>query len=658
MSNGKDPASPGRYENGSGGPKADGGNAEALLKAAEQALAKGQLAEAEDLASQALSAAPENAQAHHLKGVALLARREVQDAVAFLARARDRAPQEPLVQMRLGVAQAMAGNFADSLAALQEATRLAPELAEAQLNLGMTLLKLERWPEAAEAFQRTLALQPDAVQALHGLGMALIAQERFEEAVEVLGKTVSLAPQLAAAQSNLANALLGLDRTEEGLAALRRAAELKPRNRRIRLNLAVAYMNADHPAEAMAAYEHLLALAPDWAEAVAGHAGALEKQNRPAEARAQVVRALELEPGNTAAGLTLLRLHLRAGEHGEAVELAEDLLTRDLAREQREHVQFQLGRAFEGLERFDKAFEAYAASQALAARSPKMQRADRARYPQLIADTRTWFTADAVRDWPRALDDGRAAPVFFLGFPRSGTTLLERMLRAHPALTTGDEPAWLRQTLRHLPVAYPEGCGPLSEGDLRRLREIYFGYAESDLGETLAGRRLVDKHPLNTPYLGVIRRIFPESKVLFALRDPRDVVLSCFTQPFRGQNAMVHFLELDTAARLYAQTLDLWFQLRETLGLDTFAYRYEDLTRDPEGTAREILDFLGLDWDPEVLRHHEQTEGAFIRTASRAAVTEAIHGKAVARWRNYRSQLAPVLPILQPYVQALGYDDA
>jgi Flp pilus assembly protein TadD len=637
-------------------PQAKGTSPQELLARLEKALANGQMVEAEHLASEALALSPDNAQAYHFKGVSLLARGHAGEATQLLAKSCQLDPRQPLVQMRLGIAHAMDGDAQGSLAALREAVRLAPEMMEAHTNLGITLLKLENWPEAANVFERVVTAEGDNLRALDGLGTALVALDRFSEACQVLRQAVLLAPGQASAHANLSMALSGIGNQNESLKAMRLAADLAPKDRQIQLNLAHAYMSALRPVEAMAACENLLELAPDWPEAMARYANALEKHNRPADARLYVQRALTLEPENSAAGLTLLRLHLRAKDYRQAVDLGEKLLTRNAEDKQRRYIHFEMGRGLEKLGRYDQAFEAYAASQKVAATLPEMRNADRSVYPAMIERSRAWFHSERVDKWPRRVDDGVTAPVFFVGVPRSGTTLVERMLKAHPSCITGDEYPWLNRTMEQLPGAYPSGCENFSDAEVRALRRFYFDRAGSDINDDLEDRRLIDKFPMNITYLGFVRRIFPEAKILVALRDPRDVTFSCFTQPFEGKDGTIHFQELESSALFCAKIMDLWFHFQDTLGLSVMSYRYEDLTREPEAVSKEIMAFLEINWDPAVLKHHEKTEGAFIRTASRESVTDEIHTQAVSRWRNFEKYMAPVLPILVPYIDALGYE--
>ncbi len=203
-------------------------------------------------------------------------------------------------------------------------------------------------------------------------------------------------------------------------------------------------------------------------------------------------------------------------------------------------------------------------------------------------------------------------------------------------------------------ASYPEGLSDLSGAGVAALRGAYWQAADAAVGVT-AGRRLVDKLPLALVHLGLVRRLFPKAKVLVALRDPRDVILSCFMQAFEANEAMVHFNDLGTAARLYAEIMGLWIDVREASGLDALAFRYERLVADPATTVRAICAHVGLTYSDSLLEYHRRRRA--VATPSYRDVGEPVYSRALGRWRSYRAHLADVAPILAPIVAALGYSE-
>jgi hypothetical protein len=278
-----------------------------------------------------------------------------------------------------------------------------------------------------------------------------------------------------------------------------------------------------------------------------------------------------------------------------------------------------------------------------------------------VQRNRAAWSAQILASWPAEPPaDGLASPIFVVGFPRSGTTLTQQILAAHPALETAEELPLLSALQRRVPefsasgAPYPEGLADLTGEGIGALRGAYWRAAEEavDLAE---GKRLVDKLPLplTLVHLGLVRRLFPQAKIVVALRDPRDVILSCFMQAFEANEAMVHFNDLGTAARLYAEVMGLWLDLREGVGLDAHAFRYESLVAEPAATVAAICEHLGLDYSDSLLGYHQSSRP--VATPSYRDVAEPVYSRAVGRWRNYRDHLKEVAPILAPFVAALGY---
>jgi hypothetical protein len=178
---------------------------------------------------------------------------------------------------------------------------------------------------------------------------------------------------------------------------------------------------------------------------------------------------------------------------------------------------------------------------------------------------------------------------------------------------------------------------------------------EGALREPVNGRLLVDKNPELTMLLPLVACVFPEMKIVFALRDPRDVVISCFMQQLPLNPVSVHYLTLEGTAKKYAKTMQAWLKIRGMLRNSWIEIRYEDMVKDLECQARKVLDFLDLPWDERVLEYHRRAQSKHVHSPTYEAVTKPVYASSVARWRNYATQLEPHMDILQPFVEAFGY---
>ncbi len=319
------------------------------------------------------------------------------------------------------------------------------------------------------------------------------------------------------------------------------------------------------------------------------------------------------------------------------------------------------GRLLDKIGRFDEAFAAFEAGKRLG-REQSGTAYMTARAEDLAARLKSYFTAGRLEIVPRArpVETG-AKPLFIVGFPRSGTTMVEQTLSAHPKISAGDELpliddiTGMMPRMLNSPLAYPEALADLWMGDQREgldnLRDYYLQRARQ-LGVVAPGTAwFTDKMPLNETHLGLIGLIFPAAPIIHVLRHPLDVVLSVFS------NHMTHGFycaqELETAARHYVLILGLVEHYRREMALRYLAVRYEDIVADQEANIRGILGFIGLPFDERCLKFHENRR--YARTASYAQVTERLYDSSRYRYRHYLKHLKPVIPILAPAIEQLGY---
>jgi len=246
-------------------------------------------------------------------------------------------------------------------------------------------------------------------------------------------------------------------------------------------------------------------------------------------------------------------------------------------------------------------------------------------------------------------------------FPRSGTTLLEQVLDAHSGLVCSDErEAFARDIFpaiwsRESPVPTAAALDAAPEARLSTLRARYFSCMAAALDEPVGRRLHLDKNPPMTLVLPGFLRLFPAAKILFALRDPRDVVVSCFTQYLPLNPVSVCFLTPERAAARLANDLRVWSLLRERIAAPWLEVRYEDTVLHMEREARRALQFLGLPWEEGVLRYRDRLKEKAVGSPTYEAVSQPLYTRAMGRWRHYEEQLASVLPILEPAVRLFGY---
>ena len=274
------------------------------------------------------------------------------------------------------------------------------------------------------------------------------------------------------------------------------------------------------------------------------------------------------------------------------------------------------------------------------------------------------LTPEVIRRWrqeqPPSQDRYQVA--FLGGHPRSGTTLLEQILDAHPEVAAFDEPvAFGQEITNRLDLSSGQGqdqARTLDELPAARRAEMRQRYVKSllrELPEAPPGRILLDKNPSPTMSLNLWLRIFPELKVIIALRDPRDVVISCFFLQIMLNATNVNFLSLERTAKHYADLMDVWLRMRELGGFNWIESRYEDVVKDLESEGRKVTEFLGLAWHPDQVRFYETARRKVLFAPTYHDVTQPVYQRAVGRWERYAEALEPIQASLAPYCRAFGY---
>jgi len=314
-----------------------------------------------------------------------------------------------------------------------------------------------------------------------------------------------------------------------------------------------------------------------------------------------------------------------------------------------------LGQLNDGAGNYAEAWAAFSQMNEIQRADPSQPEQRALAYRQSIRNNLAATTPDWAEAWTDAdVTDGRPSPAFLLGFPRSGTTLLDTILMGHPQVEVlEEEPTFhlageILADFPHLPQLSPDA--------IQAARNAYFDVVAKRT-PMAPGKLIVDKNPLYTVALPLIRRIFPDAKIILAMRHPCDVVFSCFTTNFKLNDGMSNFLRLDTTADLYDLCFTSFDRMQSLLPMASHMVKYENVVADRERELRGLFDFLGLGWSDAVLDHQSTAiKRGRIKTASYSQVAEPIYTRSSGRWLNYREYLEPVIPVLRPFIEKFGYE--
>ena len=531
-------------------------------------------------------------------------------------------------RLRLQEIQAAAqGRDFDRAASLAE--RALADGIEHPMVLNLAALKFEnegRYDDALKALSRAVEIAPEDLGSRNAIGLILARVERYPEALAAFDAVVALEPRFAGAHCARGTCLEALGRL----------------------------------GEAEAAYQHGLDLQPENLGAMQGLANLLSRRGAHAEARPFAEAVLEAEPNFPDAVMVLAAADAAEGA-AERAQRRLELLTGDerVTPQQRALAHGLLGDVLDTQDLTAEAFQAYAACNMALWRAyapvhgqgPGAAEFARAMLTELDA-----IPADAWTAPPAGSAAGPAAHVFLMGFPRSGTTLLEQVLASHPDVEALEE----RETLVDAQRAFLRDPSDLSrlaragDAELAPLREAYWARVRAE-GANPEGKVFVDKHPLNTFRLPLILKLFPDAKILFARRDPRDVVLSCYRRRFAMSGSAYQLLTLPGAAAYYDAAMRIAERLEPAMRPRTLVVRHEALVEDFDTVVGEVCAFLGLGWTDAMRNFGDQARDRAVATPSGAQLSRGLSAEGVGAWRRYREQLAPVLPQLETWVTRFGY---
>lgn len=539
------------------------------------------------------------------------------------------------------------------------------ELAPGQLGALTTLYQICRAkgpPSAAEALLRRIVnLHPNTFWAINDLALLALGKGATFEAEHHARNAIRIAPENPQSHYLMGLALTETNRPKIGEYHYRKVLELTGRrDPAVLANLAGSLKNQGQMDEARQLYDEA-ATAEANANTLLGWAR-LEEADRKLDRAAELLdRAEQLVPDNPSILLSRAIVHGRNRSYEEALALLDRLAALSGEAGLGANEWLEKGRLLDQMGRYEEAFEAFVeGKKRCRERGGLIYRNEQAQ--QLIDRLKNFFTETRMRILPRAgLREDSPQPIFIVGFPRSGTTLVEQTLSAHPRISAGDELPFINEITDSMvrtlnsPMGYPEAMAELWMGDRRygldELRDRYLEQVRRlDIVEPGAAW-FTDKMPLNETHLGLIALVFPQAPIIHVVRHPLDIVLSVFS------NNLTHGFQcafaLETAALHFQRTMELVEHYRAALTLRYLPIRYEDIVDDQEGSTRRLLDFIGEPFDDACLSFHENQR--YARTASYAQVTEPLYDRSRYRYRHYVKQLQPAIDILEPVIERLGY---
>ena len=532
-------------------------------------------------------------------------------------------PKYQFAWIVLGIVLEQIGKINESLLAHKTSVRLGPQDAEAHYHLANTLKKLERLNEAEASYKQAIVLKPDFVEAHNNLGNTLKQLGRYEEAEKIYKYAIVLKPDLSEIHNNLASTLKELGRLNEAEVSYKQAIILKPDLVEAHSNLGAIFHELKRLEEAEVSYKQAIILKPNYAEAYYNLGIILQDFGKLEEAETSYRKAIELKPNYAEAHRCLTSMKRFDAQDEQYSKMKELYLDKNISEEQRCHINFGLAKACEDLGDFEQAFAHYCEGNELRKKvlnydinqDVELFRKIKSNYPQIVQKS---LKLDKLTD--------NSMPIFIVGMPRSGTTLVEQIISSHSQVTGAGELNFASQ----FGAAIATGITEKNNESLLDFRSKYLDKLKNVSNGNLI---VTDKTPQNFLYIGLLAAAFPEAKIIHVKRNPAAVCWANYKKYF-GSKSIGYCYAIDDIIsyhKLYESLMVFW---TNTLTNRIYKLDYEQLTVNQESETRQLIDHLDLDWDEKCLS--PQNNMRSVATASNLQIREKVYKGSSQQWKKYQ----------------------
>lgn len=535
----------------------------------------------------------------------------------------------------LGAAHSKTGHKMEALESFTKAVKINPHYPDAHNNLGVTLRNFGRQEDAILSYKQALTIKPDYAEAHYNLGNALNDLGRQEEAAASYARALALKPDYFDAHNNMGLALNSLGRNEEALENFTKAVAIRPNHVEALNNLGITYRGLGRQEEAIQCYKKALAIKPDFADAHYNLGNALSDLGRHQEALAGYGAALQIKPDLAEAYRSMGAIKFYEAGDGQIDQMLEMLGNSSIADSGKMHLNFALGKANEDLGSFDKAFEYYREANSL---RKKTYGYDQSEDLNLFSDIFNTFKngPPPVGNYKAAADEYSHKPIFIVGMPRSGTTLVEQILASHSDVYGAGELLTLGQGV----LSINWSGASVNADQLDALKEFYMQRL-SRLGAKEP--YITDKAPLNFRWIGFILHALPNAKIIHVQRNAVATCWSIFKHYFSSIGNGYAY-DMRDVAEYYNRYLRLMAFWRSRYPDAIYDIGYEQLTENQEDETRKLLAHIGLGWEPQTLDFHETKRA--VATVSAVQVRRKMYKGSSEAWRKYEEFLEPMIKIL------------
>jgi tetratricopeptide (TPR) repeat protein len=593
------------------------------------------LEEAIEAYKKAIELRPDYAEANNNIGVALQAQNRPEEAIEAYKKAIELRPDDANTYYNMGIALQAQNKLEEAIEAYKKAIVIMPDDANTYYNMGIALQAQNKLEEAIEAYKKAIAIKPDDANTYYNMGIAFKEQGKLEEAVEAQSKAIELRPDYAEAYNNMGIVLQEQGKLDEAVEVQSKAIELRPDYAEVYNNMGTIFQGQGKLEEAVEAYNKALTIKPDYAEVYNNMGTTLQEQGKLEEANEAYNKALTIKPDYAEANRHLSLVTKYNSDNTQINEVKALLQRSDLSSSDRCHLLYTYAKMQEDLGNLSDAFDSYVAGGDL---RQKLLAYEFSKDEYMFGQIKK--TAPRLKDSSISLSDKviRHTPIFILGMPRSGTTLVEQVVSSHTQVTGAGE---LDYTTR-FGIDLAIGQTPPDIEALHVFRERYL----TELEKKANGQAFVtDKLPGNFAFIALICAAFPEAKIVNVQRNAEATCWSNFKHYFTSQGLGYSCTLADTVKyfRLYRDLMDFWY---ERYSDRIYNLDYDKLTEDQEPETRRLIGYLQLSWQDACLAPHKNKRA--VKTASQQQIRQKIYKGSSQAWRKYEPLLNSVFDGLKP----------
>lgn len=525
--------------------------------------------------------------------------------------------------------------------------------------LGTLFFQQNKFNDARKIFESAILISADHAELCNNYGATLTQLGEYNSAINYLQKAVYVNPSYAQAYNNLGAAFRELREYKKAISFFEKARTLQPSFIDPHLNLGIVFKELGDFKKAIFFFKSVIKINSQNTKAYQNLMELYEKTNQEKELNLTIINAKKFIKDNPVIKLYEGIVFYNNNEFAKSKNLLEGIFFEPFNIKNEIVRVTTLAKCYDRIGSAEEAFSYFSKANSLAPKLRKLNLYDKKRYLNQITERINFFNKTNIKNWKIINSKNkRPHPTFLVGFPRSGTTLLDTILRSHPAVEVVEEKPTVSKLINYINEMSNGGLKSLEKIDekqIEKAQNVYFDFLDTQI-ENKDAKVYIDKLPLNMIHAGEIVRIFPNSKFVFSVRHPYDCVLSCFMQDFELNDAMANFLDIRDSAQLYNSVMQLWFQYISIFKIRHHQVKYESLISNFKKTTESTLTFLELPWDNTVLNYSATAKRREkIATPSYNQVTKPLYSHADGRWKKYEKQLFSIYPVLDQWVKKFDY---